>query len=344
MSDHTYNEIMHQPQAWSETLNYLNKNVNLYRDMIKKSFDSYLFTGCGTSYNLSLSAAALWQSITQTPTRGIPASEVFLFPEMICVPGGKYLLFGISRSGETTETVKAVTFFRENFQGMTIGISCDEGSSLLKNVHIPLLTSSAHELSVVMSQSFTTMLLTILYLAYFRTGRVNHLTDLSSVLEKLISRYKPLAQQLGENLAFEKFIFLGNGPYYGIAWEGSLKLKEMSLTPTETFHFLEFRHGPKSIVDEKTLIIALTSFKAFQYEKDVLNEMSDLGATIFHIGGKSLDLPARCQEVLIEENVIDDHTAPLLYAVFLQLLGYYRARARGMNPDQPKNLTKVVQL
>ncbi|MGC8777931.1 MAG: SIS domain-containing protein, partial [Candidatus Caldatribacteriaceae bacterium] len=138
-------------------------------------------------------------------------------------------------------------------------------------------------------------------------------------------------------------IFLGNGPYYGVAWEGSLKLKEMSLTPTETFHFLEFRHGPKSIVDEATLIIALTSESAFSFEEALLREMVDLKASILHLGKKLLQLP-QASEIIVSEERLSDFSLPILDVVFLQLLGYFRARMRGLDPDRPHNLTKVVQL
>ncbi|MCX6090265.1 MAG: SIS domain-containing protein [Candidatus Atribacteria bacterium] len=344
MSDNTYREIMHQPEAWNDTLAYLEKNPLLYEKAVRGSFDSFLFSGCGTSYNLSLSAAALWQKITRTPARGIPASELFLFPDLIGVPGKSYLLFGISRSGETSETIRAVNFFRDHFSGLTVGITCDEGSSLLSQVSVPVLTSSAHEESMVMTQSFTTMLLTLVYFAYFRVQKENYLSELPGIFKTMISEYESSIRQLGEDLSFEKFIFLGNGPYYGVAWEGSLKLKEMTATPTETFHFLEFRHGPKSIVDQKTLIIALTSSAAFSLEKDVIREMHDLGATIFHVGRESLNLTSRCLEIKLKNMTIDDCTAPILDVSFLQFLGYYRARAKKMNPDEPRNLTKVVKI
>ncbi|MGQ9473089.1 MAG: SIS domain-containing protein, partial [Candidatus Caldatribacteriaceae bacterium] len=280
--EHTYQEIHRQPQSFREALTVLeDAKANLVH-LFRESIDGVIFTGCGTSYNLSLSAACIFQTITHIPSRGIPSSEIFLFPDSIFVSGQKYLLIAISRSGETSETVKALDFFAHNYSGKTIGITCEGSSALVQKASFPLVFPFAHEESVVMTQSFSTMLLGVIFLALALQRKEEDLSFLPEYIARKLPQEEPTVKSLAEKLHFEKFIFLGNGPYYGIAWEGSLKLKEMSLTPTETFHFLEFRHGPKSIVDEKTLIVALTSQKAFSYEQKLLQEMADLGATIFH--------------------------------------------------------------
>ncbi|MDK2896609.1 MAG: hypothetical protein PWP04_729 [Candidatus Atribacteria bacterium] len=344
MVDHTAREIHHQPQAWAETLSYLEANSSQFLSFLAGEGEEVIFTGCGTSYNLSLSAAALWQTLAQTPARAVPASQVFLFPQTVFVPGRKYRLFAISRSGETSETVQALNFFKKNNFGQGCALTCEAGSSLSQTGDLVIVTASAREESVVMTQSFSTMLLSLLYLAGRQAKKELKLSLLPEILSQNMETYEPMVRELARNLSFQKFIFLGNGPYYGIAWEGSLKLKEMSLTPTETFHFLEFRHGPKSIVDDHTLIIALTSQQAFSPEQAVLLEMMELGATIFHIGSSRLSPSSKLFEIALDGEGINDYTLPILDVAFLQLLGYYRAQARGLNPDQPKNLTKVVKL
>lgn len=341
--EYTYQEIHRQPQGFREALTILqDMKVNLTH-LFRESIDGVIFTGCGTSYNLSLSAAYIFQTVTHIPSRGIPSSEIFLFPDGIFVPEQKYLLIAISRSGETTETVKALEFFAHNYSGKTIGITCESGSALAQKATFPIVFPFAHEESVVMTQSFSTMLLGVIFLALALQKKEETLSFLPEYTAKKILQEEPTVKSLAEKLHFEKFIFLGNGPYYGIAWEGSLKLKEMSLTSTETFHFLEFRHGPKSIVDGKTLIIALTSQKAFSYEQKLLQEMADLGATIFHLGKNPLGGP-QAVNILFPEDYLTDFSLPLLDAPFLQLLGYFRAKVRGLNPDTPHNLTKVVKL
>ncbi len=341
--DWTYREIHRQPQTFRETLHALNAEKNRFFSFLEESFDEFIFTGCGTSYNLSLTAAHLWQSIAYIPARGVPASEVFLFPQGILLPARRYLFFAISRSGETTETVKALEFFASSCTGKTVGVTCEPHSTLAQRAESALVFPSAHEESVVMTQSFSTMLLGLLFGALTSQKREAILSPLPEMVERSLLHEEKTVQDLASSSHFHKFIFLGNGPYYGIAWEGSLKLKEMSLAPTETFHFLEFRHGPKSIVDEHTLIVALTSSSAFSYEKEVLQEMVGLGASIFHLGAQSLSLP-RTTEILFGEAGKEDPLRLILDVVFLQLLGYFRAKHQGLNPDEPRHLTKVVKL
>lgn len=345
--DHTYLEIQKQPTTWERSLSYLQQEESVSQ-FLSKEYNEIIFAGCGSSYNLSLTASHLWQTINRERTRGVPASEVFLFPEGTFLPNQQYLLFGISRSGETSETVKALQTSKESVTKDidTVGLTCEDNSALARHSKYQVILSDAREESVVMTQSFSTMLLSLLFLALKKKGKPPKiLFELPDLLNKALPAGEKLIQDLANSSSFEKFIFLGSGPFHGIAWEGSLKLKEMSLTPTETFHFLEFRHGPKSIVDEKTLIVALTSEKALDFEKVLLSEMIDLGATILNLGKKSLDLnKPRILEIVFENSSLNDLFTPILDVVFLQLLGYFRACNKGLNPDKPKNLTKVVKL
>jgi len=341
--DYTYQEILRQPDTWRETLRYLQEKESYCAQFLNEKHDNVIFTGCGSSYNLSLSASHLWQAGKQVPARGVPSSETFLFPQGVFLPQNHYLIFGISRSGETTETVKALQHFQDKFKGKTIGVSCEENSSLLKTADYQVALPFAREESVVMTQSFSSMLLSFLFLSCSPSKSTSNLSSLPEILEKHLPAGEKAIKDLASDLSFDKFIFLGDGPYHGIAWEGSLKLKEMSVTSTETFHFLEFRHGPKSVVDEKTLIIALTSQKAFSWEKEVILEMIDLGATILHLGKSPLHSP-RTTEITFPEETLDDFSLPVLYLPFLQLLGYYRAKNKGLNPDSPRHLTKVVKI
>ena len=341
--DYTYREILQQSTTWKKTLHYLQEKESYFSQFLAETHDNVIFTGCGSCYNLSLVSSHLWQTGKQIPAKGVPASEIFLFPEGVFLPQNQYLLFGISRSGETTETIKALQYFKDKFRGKTVGVSCEENSSLLKVADYQMSFPFAREESVVMTQSFPSILLSLLFLSLPPNKNIDDLSSLPEILEKYLPSGEKVIKDLASNLSFDKFIFLGSGPYYGIAWEGSLKFKEMSVTPTETFRFLEFRHGPKSVVDEKTLIIALTSQRAFSWEKEVVMEMIDLGATILHLGKNSLN-SSRAIEIIFPEESLDDFSLPVLYLPFLQLLGYYRAKNKGLNPDSPRHLTKVVKI
>jgi glucosamine--fructose-6-phosphate aminotransferase (isomerizing) len=160
---------------------------------------------------------------------------------------------------------------------------------------------------------------------------------------QLIATYHGLTRQLGQDSRFERFYFLGSGLQYGLASEANLKMKEMSLSFSEAFHFMEFRHGPMSMVNERTLIVGLLSEKNRAHELAVLHEMRKLGAQTLVLTDQAVAEQEVDYQVCFHSGLPDTSRA-VLYLPFLQLLGYYRAVTNGQNPDQPHNLTAVIVL
>ena len=107
----TRQEIFSQPDAWSAGLEQLRHSRQDILDFKGSGrFESIIFTGCGSTYYLSLAAAALTQEMTGLPCRAFPSSELWLYPGS-SYAGGKTLLVAVSRSGETTETLRACQSF-----------------------------------------------------------------------------------------------------------------------------------------------------------------------------------------------------------------------------------------
>jgi glucosamine--fructose-6-phosphate aminotransferase (isomerizing) len=152
----------------------------------------------------------------------------------------------------------------------------------------------------------------------------------------LIAEYDNLANKLGTNLELDRFYFLGSGSRYGLACETNLKMKEMTLTHSEPFHFLEFRHGPMSMVTDTTQLLGLLSESNRSQEAAVLEEMRNFGGNILSMGESNTDVMFKCG---LSEDIRD-----VLYLPVLQLMAYYRSVAKGLNPDRPRNLSAVVQL
>lgn len=188
------------------------------------------------------------------------------------------------------------------------------------------------------------MLLVAQLCAGIASGRADHCEQLKALPihgERVIEEQHRLIRELGESEEFDKFVFLGSGPNYGLACEAMLKMKEMSLSPSEAFHFLEFRHGPKLAVDEKTLVVGLLSDSARDYEIAVPEEGRGIGA-------KALVLTDRGEEeadYLVQlSSGLSELARGVLYMPLLQLLAYYRALSRGLDPDAPLHLDAVVEL
>ena len=334
----TYQEIISQPEAWQQALN-ITRNVSL---PVPTDYEQVIFTGCGSTYYLSLAAAALYQELTGRVARAIPGGELLLNPQTVLGridnPTYKTLLVAISRSGTTTETVKAVEKFKAEDLGDVLVISnYDEALSGLADVDIVI--PKGQEESVAQTRSFASMYVAATAFAARMADRNDLLDDMSSlpeIGERLLRDFEPAARQIGANLAFDRFYFLGSGIRYGLACEANLKMKEMTLTHSEPFHFLEFRHGPMSMVNEKTVVVGMLSERNFSYEQAVLDEMRALG-------GKTVSLAESDADVTFGSGV-PESVRGVLYLPVLQLMAFYRSLAKGLNPDRPSNLTAVVQL
>lgn len=345
-SYHTYHEITTQPQAWEDVL----QEINAQTPQLLASWDqdkprSVLFTGCGSTYYLARAAAVIFQAQTEIPSVAHPASDLVLFPDIFIKDGNKPLLVAISRSGETTETLLAVDRFLSLGLGQVIGITCYEDSSLAKMVSTALVARQAHEESIAQTRSFTSMLVAAQALATILAGK--SLSDeylrLPRLGANLLDDHSALAKSLGEDAGIERFFFLGSGPFYGLACETMLKMKEMSLSYSEAFHFMEFRHGPMSMVDHHSLVVGMLSEMGFSHEVTVLREMRTLGARVLALYPHALPPEHADYQCLLPGGLSDLERGPL-YLPVLQMLAFYRSLHNGQNPDKPNNLSAVVHL
>ncbi len=337
---HTLREILSQPSAWSAALRaFEERQAEMLGLWAAADFDQVIVTGCGSTYYLSLAAAQLLRQ-SGVDARAVPASELLLRPAAVCLPGMRYLLLTISRSGTTTETVRA----QENFAmagGTVICITCDSGSPLAQSADLAVAIDAAQERSVAQTRSFSSMLVLAQLLAGALGGQsALPCAGLPEACGALLDSCAGSMQSLGVAEGLGKFFFLGAGALYGIACEAMLKMKEMSLAHSEAFHPLEFRHGPMSLVGADSLVIGLVSPATAQHELRVLQEMQDMGATVLVISQcrsefkHHISLPAD----------LPASYAPALHLPPLQLLAYWRALKNGCDPDQPQHLSAVISL
>lgn len=346
---HTLEEIMGQTAAWQAALEETIAKGEQIKELLNKGgFREAIFTGCGSTYYLSLTAAAIFQHLTGLRALALPASELALFPDSSLVRGGPTLLVAVSRSGETTETLWAVRGFRESWGETVLAITCYEDSPLASEASLSLIAREGKEESIAQTRSFTAMLVAAQALAGIAAGRDDYLEQLQALPplgERLIVERQGLARGLGEDGGLERFFFLGSGPRYGLACEAMLKMKEMSLSYSEAFHFMEFRHGPKAMVDETTLVVGLVSDPAQEHEVAVLKEANELGARTLALAESEEQTDFGDMDHLIcFDSGLAELARVVLYLPVLQLLAYYKAMAKGLDPDRPMHLEPVVRL
>ena len=338
---YTLREILSQPDVWAEALAAVDREEPQLQSLLASgAFDRVIVTGCGSTYYLAQTAASLLRQ-AGCHAFACPASELLLHRQSVCLPGQRYLLLSVSRSGSTTETVRAQEAFKTSVGGPVVTVTCDSASPLARGADYVIAIDAAQEKSVAQTRSFSSMAVALQQLAALIAGHdLSASRKLPAICRRLLARYGDLAQSLGENSAISKFFFLGSGALYGIACEAMLKMKEMSLSYSEAYHTLEFRHGPMAMVGADSLVIGLISPDAARHEGRVLQEMAEFGATVLAIGPAlgdyqhRVDLPAD----------LPAWSLPILYLPALQLLAYHRAVFNGCDPDQPHQLSAVISL
>lgn len=345
----TYQEIIRQQNGWKLALESIDEDQTTYKNILKKYRDYvWVFSGCGTSFYLAQTASHVFGLLTGFRTKCTPASEILMFPDLVYHKGAKHLLVPISRSGTTTEIVMAAQKSREKYNIPTLAISCDANSTLSLESNLRIAFHFDQEKSVVMTGSFTTMLLSLAYIASLQNGnsslseKFHRIADSSK--EEMIE-CEPIVKKISSNDSLNDFVFLGQGPFYGIANEAALKMQEMTISISQSFHSLEYRHGPMSTTSENTLIILLSSQITENYETQLIEDLKNLGARILIFSSEDSQFCLKSADYQIEVpagygNILN----PLLYMPILQLLAYYKALAKNINPDNPKNLTAVVKL
>jgi glutamine---fructose-6-phosphate transaminase (isomerizing) len=337
---HTWREIQSQPESWAAALELLRVHADDLRALAQAGrYDSVIFTGCGSPYYLALAAAAAFQELTGRPARGVPASEIWLNSGAAMPEGGRTLLIALSRSGETTETLRAVESFRAAGRGDVLTLSCYPDRPLTSLGDLNLIFPSGQEQSMAQTRAFSVLYLATVALAALWAGRDDRLAELDrlpDVCRRLLNDTADITHDLGSDATIDRFYFLGSGPRYGLACELSLKMKEMSISHSEPFHFMEFRHGPRAMAGPGALLVGLVSAANQAHELAVLEDIRGQGARVLAIGEHATNVAFGAG--------MSATASDLLYLPVGQLLGFQRALYNGCNPDQPENLAAVVVL
>jgi glucosamine--fructose-6-phosphate aminotransferase (isomerizing) len=334
----THEEILSQPQSWAAALKRCEELAERWTATIQTA-DVTVYVGCGTSYYLAQAAAAADRAISRRRAFALPASELLLYDDIHIRTDANTRLVLISRSGTTTEVVRVAERFAGRSNTPLVAVTCRSESTLAKAVENAFTFDDAFDRSIVMTRSFSTMLLALIRFAHESAAISGRLSNLEAAGERVLKDAAPLAQRLAQR-GLQRFVFLAQGPLYGIAQEASLKMKEMSLSTSEPFHSLEERHGPKSVVDATTLVVVLTSERTARWENALIEELRSLGATCLTVGegGQTTG------EHIGFDTALDVFNRLPVYILPCQLLALEQARNKGVDPDHPRALAPVVDV
>lgn len=330
------------------------KNTLTEKENIEKVIDELsdinriCFVACGTSYHASLTGKYLLESLAGIPTDVILASE---FKYSTNTLNEQTLVIFISQSGETADTLKALDVANEFSK--TLGIVNVAGSSMTRRADYVIQTQAGPEIGVAATKTYLSQL-TAIYLFAALMGKNEELLEkLNKVpyyiddLLKDTEAIKEIAKKYNKNnngKNVEDFFFIGRGYSYPVALEGALKLKEITYIHGEGYAAGELKHGPLALIDEEIpVVVVLPPGENHRKTMSNLEEVKSRGAKVLAIGAKDdKDLIAKSDDAFLINPEVDDVIAPLVYIVPLQLLSYYVAIERDLDPDKPKNLAKCV--
>jgi glucosamine--fructose-6-phosphate aminotransferase (isomerizing) len=334
----TIQEILSQPAIWEKTIKSIygqKKKLLSYLEEYQSS--ELILTGCGTSYYLPLTASALFTKFTGKESRGVPASEIILFPETVFAKDKKYLLVPVSRSGKTVETLSATRYVKEMLHGGTLLISCTGNSEMSQTADFTIHCPDACEETKYMTKSYTSMLLAFQLVTAFKTGNKSFEEELLRLPEhgkRLIGQYQSVMKQMADSQEFNLYVYLAQGPLYGVACESMLKLKEMACTPAEAYHGMEFMHGPKYAVTDKTMILYLLSDSVCDQELILLKRIKAHGGNLKIICEQTTpEISVLATDVFELRSGLSESARLILVMLLTQLYGYYRALATGCDID-----------
>lgn len=339
-------EINEQATAVRNTLTERNNIQKIIDDL--EDINRICFVACGTSYHASLTGKYLLESLAGIPTDVILASE---FKYSTNTLNEHTLVIFISQSGETADTLKALDVANESSQ--TLGIVNVAGSSMTRRAKYVIQTQAGPEIGVAATKTYLSQL-TAIYIFAALMGKneelLEKLNKVPSYIDELLKDadvIKEMAKIYNVNKDGEyvnDFFFIGRGYSYPVALEGALKLKEITYIHGEGYAAGELKHGPLALIDEDIpVVVVLPPGENHRKTMSNLEEVKSRGAKVLAIGASDdKDLISKSDDVFIINPEVDDIIAPLVYIVPLQLLSYYVAIERDLNPDQPKNLAKCV--
>jgi glucosamine--fructose-6-phosphate aminotransferase (isomerizing) len=306
-------------------------------NMIKEAFGVF-FVGCGTSYHACVSAAYVFAELCKKHVNVILASE---FPNYENFLTDKTLMFAVSQSGETADLLEAVKTAKKHCVKVVSVVNV-MGSTLTRLADVNIMMNSGPEICVLSTKSYTSQLAILLLLAYSVAGKLREGKKLISkaagyipdIIDKNLRTLSRLAS-LHKNKY--DFFLIGRDLAYPSALEGALKIKEVSYIHAEGFAGGELKHGTIALIKDGVPVIVLATKGTRNLILSNAEEIKARGGYIIGINSEN----NKVYDFFIDVPEVG-YANPILMIIPIQILAYYLALARGLDPDKPRNLAKSV--
>ena len=354
----TLKEIYEQPNVVLNSINKGGRIRNNYEVKLGglekysenlKSIQNIIILGCGTSYFAGLYGMYFFKNICNFNT--VQTFDGAEFNQFDIPKDGNTAFILISQSGETKDLHRCIEIAKHNGI-ITIGIINVVDSLIAREVDCGIYCNAGKEVGVASTKAFTSQVVCLsmaaIWFAKLKDNRyknfskmISDLHNLSNDIKITLDGCKEKIEEISKKITANNMFILGKGSDEYIAKEGSLKIKEISYIHSEGYSSSSLKHGPFALLDENFPVIIFNldqthRAKTLNCYQEVLSRNSPI---IFITNDKSILNEIQSEYILIPENKT---YASLLGIIPVQLLAYYLSINRGINPDKPKNLAKVV--
>ena len=350
-------EIYEQPGAFAATVSHHLQGGALKFEGLKltdeqiRAINKIYFVACGTASYVGVAGSYVYPKLLRVPTESCLASEFRYCDPLV---DEHTLVIVVSQSGTTEDTVKALREAKAR-GAHTVGIVNVVGSTIADTADDVIYTWAGPEIAVASTKAYTTQLAVMelfgLYLAE-RRGNADRalceslkagLAAIPAQMEEVLKSAGQIKEMAGRYCSKNDVYFIGRSLDYAVALEGSLKFKEISYIHSEAYAAGELKHGPISLIEEGTPVIAVAACdRLFDKLMSNAQEVITRGAAVIAlVSRENADrFPGAAERIVIP--AVHELLVPCLAVLPLQLLAYYVAYERGCNIDKPRSLAKSV--
>jgi tagatose-6-phosphate ketose/aldose isomerase len=359
---HTLREICQQPETWLRTCGQMVAATEIVKQ-VHVGIRSLTLTGSGSSQYAGECICLALQNDLNIQVASVGGGTLLTYGGKALPPERPGLVISLARSGDSPESRGAIELLLNTEPRIQhVVLTCNENGSLTKawrehaKVRVFTLPNETNDQSLVMTSSFTNLMLAARFMSMWNTPHEYALLckRASNIAEKLISENFDVLAGIAKS-KFQRVAFLGTGPAFGAAREAALKMLEMTAGRVTTLceTYLGFRHGPMSYAQKDTLIVAFLSSNSVlrAYEADLLQELDrkKLGFSKLIVGEKIPAAVLRNGDVAIEcpgLAELGDQDSATIHVIVGQLLGFFRCLEEGLRPDSPSEdgiIQRVVE-
>ncbi len=330
-------EIHEQPRVLEGLIAEYGESIEEYAKLIKASYGTY-FIGCGTAAYACLAGTYLFSKIAKRHVNFGIGSEFSYLVDFIKKTS---LVVALSQSGETIDIISTIQKVKDK-HAKVLAITNAQGSTLYRLADKSLLLHAGPEKAVASTKAYTAKIALLYMLAHSLAGSLPAgIAQLHSAIretERLIGEKRGINTIAKQIVKAENIFVLGRGVSYSAALESALKMKEVSYIHAEGYACGELKHGPIALIEKGTPVLLFNPHdETYEDTLSAAHEVKARGATVIGVSSINNDVYdhyihiADCNDATIIPNV-----------VIAQLLGYYLATLKGLDPDKPRNLAKSV--